>query len=164
MMPTPETKVLKVECISRLAQWRIDNFGPCNYLKSDAFKVGIWNWYYYSPSPVLWFLSFSKFYVVSWVWVVLFCWVIIRHFSIEKNRYLYIRLFPEQSRLTKEQPPFARFVLRITSSAFGRQPCVSPGMLLLLFHYTPFLTFASSQTLFDFLPLIASICVITCRN
>ncbi|KAL6214988.1 hypothetical protein ACLB2K_014420 [Fragaria x ananassa] len=92
MMATPETKVLKVESISRLAQWRIDNFGPCNYLKSDPFKVGIWNW----------------------------------HFSIEKNRYLYIRLFPEQSRLTKEQPPFARFVLRLTSSAFGRQTYASP--------------------------------------
>lgn len=35
----------KVETISRLAQWRIENFGPCTYKKSDPFKVGIWNWY-----------------------------------------------------------------------------------------------------------------------
>ncbi|XP_062020475.1 BTB/POZ domain-containing protein At1g21780 [Rosa rugosa] len=82
----------KVETISRLAQWRIDNFGPCCYIKSEPFKLGIWNW----------------------------------HFSIEKNRYLYIRLFPEQSRLSKEQPPLARFVLRISSSGNGRQPYISP--------------------------------------
>ncbi|KAI9113302.1 hypothetical protein K1719_015827 [Acacia pycnantha] len=35
----------RVETISRLAQWKIDNFGPCSYKKSDPFKVGIWNWY-----------------------------------------------------------------------------------------------------------------------
>lgn len=35
----------RVETISRLAQWRIDNFGPCSFKKSDPFKVGIWNWY-----------------------------------------------------------------------------------------------------------------------
>lgn len=34
----------KVETISRLAQWRIENFGPCSFKKSDPFKVGIWNW------------------------------------------------------------------------------------------------------------------------
>ncbi|CAL8997125.1 unnamed protein product [Prunus brigantina] len=82
----------KVETISRLAQWRIENFGPCSYKKSDPFKLGIWNW----------------------------------HFSIEKNRYLYIRLFPEPSRVSKEQPPLARFVLRVSSSGPGRRPYVSP--------------------------------------
>ncbi|KAL5231896.1 hypothetical protein ABZP36_030672 [Zizania latifolia] len=35
----------RVETISRLAQWRIDTFGPCSYRRSDAFKLGIWNWY-----------------------------------------------------------------------------------------------------------------------
>lgn len=34
----------KVETISRLAQWRIENFGPCSFKKSDPFKAGIWNW------------------------------------------------------------------------------------------------------------------------
>ncbi|WZY98540.1 hypothetical protein YC2023_070869 [Brassica napus] len=53
----------KVETISRLAQWRIENFGPCSFKKSDPFKVGIWNW----------------------------------HLSIERNRYLSVRLFPELS-------------------------------------------------------------------
>ncbi|KAA8538457.1 hypothetical protein F0562_027997 [Nyssa sinensis] len=80
----------KVETISRLAQWRIENFGPSTYKKSDFFRVGIWNW----------------------------------HLSIEKNRYLYIRLFPEPSRVSKEQPPIARFVLRICGA--NRRPYISP--------------------------------------
>ncbi|KAK8466834.1 hypothetical protein PHAVU_008G160100 [Phaseolus vulgaris] len=73
----------KVETISRLAQWRIDNFGPCSYKKSDPFKLGIWNWY----------------------------------ISIERNRYLYIHIFPEPSRLSKEQPPVARFILRVSNNS-----------------------------------------------
>ncbi|KAL7246257.1 hypothetical protein ACSBR2_001391 [Camellia fascicularis] len=82
----------KVETISRLAQWRIDNFGPSTYRKSDPFKVGIWNW----------------------------------HLSIEKNRYLYIRLFPELSRASKEQPPIARFVLRVSNTGANRKLYISP--------------------------------------
>ncbi|KAK9002986.1 hypothetical protein V6N11_060560 [Hibiscus sabdariffa] len=82
----------KVETISRLAQWRIDNFGPCSYKKSDPFKVGLWNW----------------------------------HLSIEKNRYLYIRLFPEPSRVSKEQPPYAKFILRISNVGVNRRLYISP--------------------------------------
>ncbi|XP_062147073.1 BTB/POZ domain-containing protein At1g21780 [Alnus glutinosa] len=82
----------KVETISRLAQWKIDNFGPCSFKKSEPFKLGIWNWY----------------------------------LSIEKNRYLYIRLFPEPSRVSKEQPPLARFVLRVSNTGANRRPYISP--------------------------------------
>ncbi|KAJ6939264.1 BTB/POZ domain-containing protein [Populus alba x Populus x berolinensis] len=83
----------KVDTISRLAQWRIENFGSFSFKKSDPFKVGIWNW----------------------------------HLSIEKNRYLYIRLFPEPSRASKEQPPIARFVLRVSNAgANNRRPYISP--------------------------------------
>ncbi|GMH17164.1 hypothetical protein Nepgr_019005 [Nepenthes gracilis] len=70
----------KVETISRLAQWKIENFGPCCYKKSDPFKIGIWNW----------------------------------HLAAEKNRYSCIRLFPELSRVSKEQPPHARFILKVS--------------------------------------------------
>ncbi|XP_047161897.1 BTB/POZ domain-containing protein At1g21780-like [Vigna umbellata] len=85
----------KVETISRLAQWRIDNFGPCSYKKSDPFKLGIWNWY----------------------------------ISIERNRYLYIHIFPEPSRLSKEQPPVARFILRVSNnSGPTRKFYISPGL------------------------------------
>ncbi|XP_068663408.1 BTB/POZ domain-containing protein At1g21780 [Aristolochia californica] len=82
----------KVETISRLAQWRIDSLGPCSFRRSDAFKVGIWNWY----------------------------------LSIEKNRYLYVRLFPEPCRTSKEQPPVARFVLRVANAGANRKPYISP--------------------------------------
>ncbi|XP_057795754.1 BTB/POZ domain-containing protein At1g21780-like isoform X4 [Salvia miltiorrhiza] len=83
----------KVETIARLAQWKIESFGPTNpYKRSDPFKIGIWNW----------------------------------HLSVEKNRSVYIRLFPEPSRLSKEQPPLARFVIRVSTSASNRRPYVSP--------------------------------------
>ncbi|KAH9618728.1 hypothetical protein KSS87_016906 [Heliosperma pusillum] len=36
----------KVETISRLAQWRIDNSSPsCSFKTSDPFPMGIWNWH-----------------------------------------------------------------------------------------------------------------------
>ncbi|XP_044510837.1 BTB/POZ domain-containing protein At1g21780-like [Mangifera indica] len=82
----------RVETISRLAQWKIENFGTCSYKKSEAFKVGIWNWY----------------------------------LSVEKNRYLYVRLFPEPSRLAKEQPPIASFILRVSIAGANRKPYISP--------------------------------------
>ncbi|KAL2339756.1 hypothetical protein Fmac_007696 [Flemingia macrophylla] len=76
----------RVETVARLAQWRIDNFGPSSYKKSDPFKVGIWNWY----------------------------------FSIVRNKFLYIHLFPEPSSLSKDFPPFARFVLRVSNAGSSR--------------------------------------------
>ncbi|KAL3641260.1 hypothetical protein CASFOL_016228 [Castilleja foliolosa] len=83
----------KVETLARLAQWKIDNFGPTSpYKRSDPFKIGIWNW----------------------------------HLSVERNRSTYIRLFPEPSRVSKEQPPIARFVIRVTSSGSNRRPYISP--------------------------------------
>ncbi|RWW74828.1 hypothetical protein BHE74_00017206 [Ensete ventricosum] len=65
----------KVETIARLAQWRIESFGPCSYRRSDAFRLGIWNWY----------------------------------LSVEKNRYMHIRLFPEPCRVSKEHLPTVRY-------------------------------------------------------
>ncbi|PIN16174.1 hypothetical protein CDL12_11186 [Handroanthus impetiginosus] len=83
----------KVETIARLAQWKVESFGPTTpYKRSDPFKMGIWNW----------------------------------HLSVEKNRSVYIRLFPEPSRVSKEQPPIARFVLRVTTAGSNRRPYISP--------------------------------------
>lgn len=48
---------------------------------------------------------------------------------MEKNRYLYIRLFPEASRTSKEQPPIARFVLRVSNAGANRRPYTSPGVI-----------------------------------
>ncbi|XP_019417850.1 PREDICTED: BTB/POZ domain-containing protein At1g21780-like [Lupinus angustifolius] len=77
----------RVDTVARLAQWKVDNFGPCSYKKSDPFKVGIWNWY----------------------------------LSIERNRYLYIHLFPEPSRISKENPPVAKFILRVFNASSSRK-------------------------------------------
>lgn len=82
----------RVETISRLAQWRIDTFGPCSYRRSDPFKLGIWNWY----------------------------------LSVEKSRSIFVRLFPEPGRVAKEQPPLARFLLRVSWAGPPRRSCVSP--------------------------------------
>ncbi|KAL9270720.1 BTB/POZ domain-containing protein [Drosera capensis] len=82
----------KVETISRVAQWRIDNFGPCTYKKSDPFKIGIWNWY----------------------------------LSIEKSRHLLIRLYPEPSRVAKEQPPLARFIITVSNPGLPSKSYASP--------------------------------------
>ncbi|GAB4844173.1 hypothetical protein Ancab_037539 [Ancistrocladus abbreviatus] len=46
--------------------------------------------------------------------------------TVEKNRYLYIRLFPEPSRVSKEQPPIARFIIRVSNSAVNRRSYTSP--------------------------------------
>ncbi|XP_041014767.1 BTB/POZ domain-containing protein At1g21780-like [Juglans microcarpa x Juglans regia] len=94
----------KVETISRLAQWKIENFSPCSFKKSDPFKIGIWNW----------------------------------QLSIEKNRLLYVRLFPEPSRLSKEQPPLARFVLRVSKTGANRMLYISPIHERLLRTYEDF--------------------------
>ncbi|TKY74251.1 BTB/POZ domain-containing protein [Spatholobus suberectus] len=82
----------RVETLARLAQWKIDNFGPCSYKKSEPFKVGIWNWY----------------------------------FSIVRNRYLYIHLFPEPSPVSKDHPPYARFILRVSNAGSSRSFHISP--------------------------------------
>lgn len=49
---------------------------------------------------------------------------------MEKNRYLYIRLYPEPSRVSKEQPPIASFVLRVSIAGANRKPYISPGLFI----------------------------------
>ncbi|WOL15646.1 hypothetical protein Cni_G24427 [Canna indica] len=114
----------KVETISRLAQWRIESFGPCSYRRSDPFKIGIWNWF----APLLWFsnaFSSSSCYLAK-IGDLFVLYLEFRYLSVEKNRYLYIRLFPEPCRTSKEQPPVAKFVLRVSSPGPGRRPYISP--------------------------------------
>lgn len=49
----------KVETISRLAQWRIESFGPSSYRRSDPFKLGFWNW----SHSILFFYPIFRVYV-----------------------------------------------------------------------------------------------------
>ena len=59
-----------------------------------------------------------------------------RYLSVEKSRSVYVRLFPEPGRLAKEQPPLARFVLRVSWVGPPRRSSVSPGLLLQVLCYT----------------------------
>lgn len=83
-MSEPATKV---ETTARLAQWKIESLASCSFRRSDAFKVGPWNW----------------------------------HLSVERNRFLYVRLFPDLSRVPKEPPPIASFVLRLFNVGGNRR-------------------------------------------
>ncbi|KAL8046246.1 hypothetical protein ABFX02_08G165000 [Erythranthe guttata] len=48
------------------------------------------------------------------------------HLSMEKNRALFIKLYPEISNLTRENPPIASFVIRVVSSVGDRKCLVHP--------------------------------------
>ncbi|XP_071730289.1 BTB/POZ domain-containing protein At1g55760-like [Rutidosis leptorrhynchoides] len=45
---------------------------------------------------------------------------------LEKNRTLFIKLYPEISGLTKDNPPIASFIIRVVSSFGGRKALVHP--------------------------------------
>lgn len=55
-----------------------------------------------------------------------------RYLSVEKSRSIFVRLFPEPGRVAKEQPPLARFLLRVSWAGPPRRTCVSPGSGYLL--------------------------------
>ncbi|XP_059662339.1 BTB/POZ domain-containing protein At1g55760 [Cornus florida] len=48
------------------------------------------------------------------------------HLSLEKNRTLIIKLYPEISNLTRENPPIASFVIRLLCSSGGRKALIHP--------------------------------------
>ncbi|KAK4750584.1 hypothetical protein SAY87_004066 [Trapa incisa] len=48
------------------------------------------------------------------------------HLSAEKNRMLFVRLYPEISSLTRDNPPIASFNIRVISSGGGRKSLTHP--------------------------------------
>ncbi|RVX14714.1 BTB/POZ domain-containing protein [Vitis vinifera] len=48
------------------------------------------------------------------------------HLSIEKNRTLSVKLYPETSNLTRDNPPIASFIIRVLSSVGDRKALVHP--------------------------------------
>ncbi|XP_010252987.1 PREDICTED: BTB/POZ domain-containing protein At1g55760-like [Nelumbo nucifera] len=50
------------------------------------------------------------------------------HLSVEKNRVLSIKLYPEISNLTRDNPPIASFIIRVVCSLGDRKPLVHPGI------------------------------------
>ncbi|KAL9689969.1 hypothetical protein QQ045_010362 [Rhodiola kirilowii] len=51
------------------------------------------------------------------------------YLSIEKNRGLVIKLYPEISKLTKDNPPIASFIIRVVSSAGDRKTLCHPEVI-----------------------------------
>ena len=52
-----------------------------------------------------------------------------RHLSVEKNRVLFVKLYPEVSNLTRENPPIASFIIRVVCSAGDRKALTHPGKM-----------------------------------
>ncbi|WOL19438.1 BTB/POZ domain-containing protein [Canna indica] len=51
------------------------------------------------------------------------------YLAVEKNKQLYVKLYPEVSSLTREQPPIASFVIKIVSPASpNRKTLIHPGI------------------------------------
>lgn len=48
------------------------------------------------------------------------------HLSVEKSRSLFIKLYPEISNLTRDNPPIASFIIRVVSSVGDRKCLVHP--------------------------------------
>uniref|UniRef100_A0A5B6ZDW3 BTB domain-containing protein n=1 Tax=Davidia involucrata TaxID=16924 RepID=A0A5B6ZDW3_DAVIN len=48
------------------------------------------------------------------------------HLAVEKNRMLFIKLYPEISNLTRDNPPIASFIIRVVCSAGDRKALIHP--------------------------------------
>ncbi|XP_022735234.1 BTB/POZ domain-containing protein At1g55760-like [Durio zibethinus] len=48
------------------------------------------------------------------------------HLTVEKNRVLYVKLHPEISNLTRDNPPIASFIIRVVCSAGDRKAFTHP--------------------------------------
>lgn len=79
------------------------------------------------------------------VWLILFIFGLKwRHLSVEKNRVLFVKLFPEISNLTRDNPPIASFIVRVVSSVGDRKAITHPGLsffLLFVFVFGSFYFF-----------------------
>ncbi|KAL4310319.1 hypothetical protein GQ457_01G006210 [Hibiscus cannabinus] len=62
------------------------------------------------------FRKSDPFKIGKWNW----------HLSVEKNRVLYVKLYPEISNLTRDNPPIASFVIRLVCSAGDRKSFTHP--------------------------------------
>lgn len=48
------------------------------------------------------------------------------HLSVEKSRLLFVKLYPEISNLTRDNPPIASFIIRVVSSVGDRKALTHP--------------------------------------
>lgn len=57
---------------------------------------------------------------------------------MEKDQTMYVRLFPEPNQIAREQPPIARFRIKVEAINVGVEnmvPHVSPGIYLVFFRF-----------------------------
>lgn len=64
-----------------------------------------------------------------------------RHIAVEKNRILTVKLYPEISNITKDNPPVASFIIRAISSDKDRKVLVHPGIVIIIYFIHPFFFF-----------------------
>ncbi|KAL0560858.1 hypothetical protein IC582_001272 [Cucumis melo] len=70
------------------------------------------------------------------------------HLSVEKNKLLYVKLYPEISSLTRDNPPIVSFIIRVVSFAGDRKALTHPDVfysLVLEFCFLFLMTFSSSN-------------------
>lgn len=53
--------------------------------------------------------------------------IVERYLTVERNKQLYVKLYPEVSSLTREQPPIASFIIKLISSSPNRRTLIHPG-------------------------------------
>ncbi|KAI9185393.1 hypothetical protein LWI28_006791 [Acer negundo] len=58
----------------------------------------------------------DPFKIGKWSW----------HLSVEKNRMLFVKLYPEISNLTRDNPPIASFIIRVVCSVGDRKSLTHP--------------------------------------
>ena len=46
---------------------------------------------------------------------------------MEKNRVLFVKLYPEISNLTRDNPPIVSFIIKVVSSVGDRKALTHPG-------------------------------------
>ena len=51
---------------------------------------------------------------------------------MEKNKLLYVKLYPEISNITRDNPPIVSFIIRVVSFAGDRKALTHPGNFILL--------------------------------
>lgn len=53
----------------------------------------------------------------------------LRYLTVERNKMLFVKLYPETSNLTRDYPPIASFIVRVVCSVGDRKSLTHPGKI-----------------------------------
>lgn len=116
----------------------LKNFGLC-WLIDEKLRQPTWlNRFEY---VVTCFVYYKVWFFARPLWGIgfesvcdLLCYVFLllcvkwRYLSVEKHKVVFVKLFPEISNVTRDNPPIASFIMRVVSSAHGnRKALTHPG-------------------------------------